>query len=109
MWIDYMKERFGYESLEEEWGFALFNSAPPILFLQDLYVKPELRGSHKGTRFVDRLIQIAKERQCSVIQAQVWLNDRNHENTLKAGFKTGFKMTACGDNVIIISKSVGEA
>ena len=51
-------------------GFALFfhNYSPflarPGLYLEDLFVKPELRGNGIGRRLLARLAQIAVERGC---------------------------------------------
>ncbi len=55
---------------DEPAGFALFFHnystflARPGLYLEDLYVKPELRGHGIGRRLLSRLAAIAVEREC---------------------------------------------
>jgi GNAT superfamily N-acetyltransferase len=62
--------RLGAESV----GFALFFRsystfrAQPGIFLEDLYVKPEQRGSGVGTRLLARVAQLAVERGCGRLE-----------------------------------------
>lgn len=106
MWLDYNKERFGYESIEEDWGFACFNIAHPVLALQDMYIKPEVRGKNRGTVLLSRLVKIARERKCTHIWTQVWLHDRNCNATLQAALARDFKVTGADQQRIILTKKV---
>jgi GNAT superfamily N-acetyltransferase len=40
-------------------------TAKPVMFLEDIYVKPELRGKGFGTKIFQRCLEIAKELKCS--------------------------------------------
>ena len=107
MWLDYMKERFGYESLEMECGFALYSIGAPVLLLNDMYIKPEFRALGKGTELLDQLVKIATDRGCDKIMAQVWTNDRNASATLNASFSRGFLVSRAENGYIVITKKVG--
>ncbi len=63
-------------------GFALYYTAystwkGPVLYLEDLYVLPEYRGTGAGSKLFDTVVSIADERNCSRMDWQVldWNTD----------------------------------
>ncbi|PWL32896.1 MAG: GNAT family N-acetyltransferase [Fluviicola sp. XM-24bin1] len=63
-------------------GFALYYMAystwkGQILYLEDLYVLPEYRGTGAGSKLFDKIVNIAKERNCARMDWQVldWNDD----------------------------------
>lgn len=57
-------------------GFALYYMAystwkGPILYLEDLYVLPEYRGTGAGSQLFDAVVAIARERKCARMDWQV--------------------------------------
>ena len=62
-------------------GFALFFHnfstflGRPGIYLEDLYVKPEFRGSGIGRKLLGRLARLAKERDCG--RLEWWVLDWN--------------------------------
>lgn len=109
MWLDYTKERFGYESIEEDWGFLLYSVNPPLLSVQELYVKPEERGKKHAFDLLERARKIGRERGCTHLWTQVWMNDRGRSRTMTAGLAYGFQMIEASNNRIIMVKEIGEA
>lgn len=59
-------------------GYALYfyafaaNRGLPILYLEDLYVKPEYRNQGIGVAFLKRLAKFAHDRQCCRLQWHVY-------------------------------------
>ncbi|MDB2656958.1 GNAT family N-acetyltransferase [Crocinitomicaceae bacterium] len=63
-------------------GFALYYTAystwkGPVLYLEDLYVLPEYRGTGAGSKLFDTVVSIADERNCARMDWQVldWNTD----------------------------------
>lgn len=63
-------------------GFALYYTAystwkGPILYLEDLYVLPEYRGTGAGSKLFDKVVEIARKRNCARMDWQVldWNTD----------------------------------
>jgi GNAT superfamily N-acetyltransferase len=64
----------GGETDRQPAGFALFFHnystflAKPGIYLEDLYVRPEFRGRGYGKALLDRLTEIARERNCGRVE-----------------------------------------
>lgn len=108
MWLNYQKERFGYESIEEEWGFALYQVMPPNLWVREFYIKPEHRGNKHGVGLMDRLSVIAGERSCKNLVCEIWANDRGAARTLSCVIGFGFQVVSAEGGRIILGKVIGE-
>lgn len=57
-------------------GFAIFYTSYSTwkgrcLYLEDLYVRPEARGTGAGSRLFDYLVNLSKERRCARMDWQV--------------------------------------
>lgn len=106
MWLDYLKERFGYSSLVEEYGFASYTLELGTLFLQEIYIKPEFRRTGKGRELLQKLELIGKEHQCTRFWAQIWTNDSCCNQTLKASLGVGFKVVDANNNRMVLTKEI---
>lgn len=69
-------EAFVAETNDGVVGFALFFTAystwkGPIVYLEDLYVTPEQRGTGAGSALFDKVVETARERKCPRMDWQV--------------------------------------
>lgn len=51
--------------------FAYFTWVGKSLYLDDLYIKPEYRGSKIGTKLLNKIFEVAKEESCQRLRWQV--------------------------------------
>lgn len=69
-------EAFVAEENDQVIGFALFYTAystwkGPVVYLEDLYVMPEFRGTGAGSALFDAVVHVARERKSSRMDWQV--------------------------------------
>lgn len=106
LWADYVKEREGHHSIEEEWGFAEFSIQPPSCFVHSVYIRPEDRRKFRGSGLVFRIEQIAKEQGCTHIWTQVWVPANGSTESLRAILPYGFKLHSALDQIIMLNKEI---
>lgn len=108
LYEDYIKEREGALIIKEEWGFIEYRITPPALRIEAIYIRPEDRKSGKGSELADRVTQIAKEQNCTLLWAQVWASALNATESLKAILAYGFIVQRAENGVIILTKDIKE-
>jgi GNAT superfamily N-acetyltransferase len=61
-YADYIKERDGLETYENEYGFMTYSFLPDVgaVYLAEIYVVPEKRNTAAAFRLFQRLCNIAK-------------------------------------------------
>lgn len=91
LYADYIKEREGYETAENEYGFITYKLMPPTCFIRDLYVHPSLRRGKIATDLGMLVEQAAKDAGCKFLTCTVCMDlpyaDRNAAGIQGYGFK----------------------
>lgn len=81
LWCDYIKERLGHDSLSDEDGFITYSFTDNSLFIRDAYIRPEAREKGQLQKFLDQLVELAKERHlkkvCTSIAPNAHLKKSN--------------------------------
>lgn len=91
LYADYIKEREGYHTIEDETFFLTFKKIEDALYVRDIYIVPEHRSKGKSIELGKLTQQVAKELDCQVLLGSVdkgtygW--ERNKEIMLKFGYK----------------------
>ena len=107
-WAVYNKERFGHETIEEEWGFICFSFAPPFVALCDVWIRPELRRTGAALRAFGQLRQRVSERpDCTHFWAQVQVADSGSSRALRWNLALGFQVIEANNNRIILTREIG--
>lgn len=91
LYADYIAEREGYHTIEDETFFVTFKKLGDALYVRDLYIAPEYRGNRMSTDVGNLTIELAKEFGCKALLTSVdkgtvnW--ERNREMILQFGYK----------------------
>jgi len=102
MYKDYIREKIGYESYENETGFALYKANPvtKIMDVADFYIKPEYRVKHYAKDFFLGLVKLAKENGCNKFTGGVCVSHKDPEVSLKALLRVRFKISHIHEDMI---------
>lgn len=92
LYKEYIWRRERGQIYETDYGFVTYKVMEREVFLSDIYVKSEERKSGHARKLVSHLIDIAKVNKIPLVTAKVYLEDKQHQNTLIAAFKIGFQI-----------------
>lgn len=90
----------------DETGFATYNIVGEECYIEDIYVKPEFRRSHKASKIADKIVEIAKERQCKYLTGSVIPSAANAERSLKVLLGYGLRLEKAENNIIWFIKEI---
>lgn len=107
MYFNYIAERQDRMHLTSESGFALFDlSASGELYIADLYVVPEKRGSGALEKLINGLVQIGRQYRMEIITGRIYPGVKGADRTLAAAQKVGFRLHSAEAGCIIIKKII---
>ena len=92
LYADYIKERQGFECLENEHSFITYKKIDDFVFIEDLYIKPEARREGKGTELCEQVEDIAIELGCKALVTTVDMSTNGWEASLQGILKFGFNL-----------------
>ena len=107
---DYIKERKGYEIIEDEYGFATYGlfyvDNKPALYIEEIYVKPEHRKTKIASEYADRIAEIAKNRGYNKIVGSVSTTCLKAHESLLVLISYGFKLSSVDKDIIYFVKDI---
>lgn len=101
----YIKEREGVDVLERPEGFVTIKLLSVGLYMQDIYVAPEFRGTGVGKQLVDEAESIARGSGCQKLIGSCSA-DASGTESLKAMLKLGFRVLSASDELIYLFKEL---
>ena len=106
LYAKYVKEREGNEVIETPWGFIEYYISLPFLKIEAIYVLPDFRKSHLGSKLADMVASIGRKAGATHMMAQVQRNTLNWQESLAAVKGYGFKVQSDRNNTIMLIKSL---
>ena len=106
MYLDYVKEREGYESVETEHGFAIYKIFGEECYLRDIYVKPGMRKSGEAKKLSQMVKEKALEAGCTFMTGSVNLDANNPTVSVKAILGDGFDVAKYPNNLLLFTKRI---
>jgi ribosomal protein S18 acetylase RimI-like enzyme len=106
MYLDYIKEREGKDSICSNQGFLVYKIHGDNCHVYECYVAPQFRRSNVATEFFDKLIEMIKSVGCKTITACVVPSLNGASESLMAQLQYGFKVTRAIEDCIILTKEI---
>lgn len=104
----YVQERLDAEILENDNGFLVFKIKDGECFIVEMFIDLAWRKIGSGRLLIEELMSIAKDKNCKILTANVFLTDKGASSTLIAAFKVGFQLGSLGNGCISIFKKIGD-
>ncbi len=105
---DYIKEREGFDLIETDRSFATYKIRDGECFIGHMYVAPEYRKQGLARSLTEKLLAVAKEKECVALVGTVALDVKGATKTLKAALEIGYGVFQARDNVIVIAIKIKE-
>lgn len=114
LYSDYIFEKAGAETIEEEGGFITFldTTLHPnlevegIFYLQEIYVAPEYRESGLAAKLTNQVIQIAKDRGYTQVVGTVCNVYKKFERNVAIIQQMGFKPLYQNGTIVVFTKEI---
>ncbi len=103
---DYIKEYTDKHVLETDAGFATFSVYSDTIYLENIYIRPELRRSKQASILADQVCTIGKEMGCSVLMGSVVPSAKNSTISLKVLLGYGMALASASNDLIIFKKDI---
>jgi GNAT superfamily N-acetyltransferase len=108
LYKEYLKEREDKDIVESEKGFATFKTFENgECYLQDIYVVPSERKNGVATEMANKVVEIAKERQCTLLVGSVCTEDQNATRNMKVFLAYGMEIYKNVGTMIFLKKKIG--
>lgn len=103
LWADYIKEREGYETLENDRGFLTYKVLPDgHIFVRDMFVRKADRGHGWGHELFLELVGVATSLKVPRIMCQVDLRTAGATQSLGVILSRDFKIVNAEHQVILL-------
>ena len=106
LFANYRKERLGKDTLESPIGFATFEFADDVVYIEDIYVIPEHRKSGEASRLADRICDIARDRGCKRVMGSVAPQANGATESCKVLLAYGFKIFKSTPDLVYFVKEL---
>lgn len=103
---DYIKEREGYDIVENEKGFATFSVQGVECYLRDLYVRPEFRKEGVASALADEVQKRAKDMGATILVGSVCSGMNGANESIKVLQAYGMKLCGTNNDFIYFNKEI---
>lgn len=108
MWLDYLKESQGTEGIVTDRGFITFQFFDGTCIIHDFYVKPEFRGTKEAIILAEMVKQLAIEKGCKGIGAEVYLARPGADKNISLFRHWKMEESARNEHRVIMTRELGE-
>lgn len=106
MYADYVKERFGHETIVSTHGFIVYSTKGQDCFIHELHIDKASRRSGHGHGMGDLVLAIAKERGCGKIWATVIPSSHTATEAMQTHLAWGMKIHSSSQDCIVTVREI---
>jgi predicted GNAT family acetyltransferase len=106
LFAQYIREREGKEIVETENGFATFFYTGEYCYIEDIYVKPELRKSGLASELANQISEIAKNKGVKKLLGSVSPKATGADASMRVLLAYGFKLLSSDKDLIYFEKEI---
>lgn len=106
LWARYIMERDNKNMLEEEYGFATYYFIDEIVYLEDIYVTPEMRKTYVASQLADKVADKAREAGCKRMLGSVKMIDKSRDRNIKVLMNYGMKLDSSNEHMLYFIKDI---
>lgn len=110
MYLDYLRERLGDESVVRDEGFATYrfldDNCTPSVYIVDIYVRPDFRKTSIASEMADQIVEISKKMGCRRLIGTVVPNAKRSTESLKVLLGYGMELYYSKDNLVVFKKEL---
>lgn len=105
MFADFYKEEFGWDCIQNEYGFIFYFLNGKECYVSALYTRPEYRKSIEAKKLFSKVKEIALNNNCEFITANIGAGPNREElssKIMKCYLAMGFKVCNANNSQILV-------
>jgi GNAT superfamily N-acetyltransferase len=106
LYAEYIKEIHGKIVIETDNIFICYSIDKEFFYLEDIYLRPEVRNMGLAKETMEMLIEIAKENKCTKLLGSITLSSKYKDENMMKFLNYGFSLYSVGNNVIFLIKDI---
>lgn len=106
LFAEYIKEREGLDTIENENGFISFAIRSDLCFVRDLFIKKTARQLGYARMLYGQLLRLARDAKCSKLVCHVDTRAQNAAHSLEIILSRGFHVADAQGGVITLEKEL---
>jgi len=105
-YAQYIRERENKRIVEDEFGFATYLYVGEHCYIEDIYVRPEVRATGHASRYARQIESIALAAGYKKLLGSVCPSAKGSDTSLKVLQAYGFKLLSSEKNMIYLEKFI---
>lgn len=107
LFAKYFEEKLNCKTIENDFGFVVYQIFEDEFFVRDYYIVPEQRCTKAHGYFFSEIDRIARDNKCTIVSASVDIKSNDPETPLIFNLKNGFKIHSLSGNRILLTRELG--
>lgn len=105
---EYMHEREGFSTVEDDYGFATYILTPEenCAYIRDIFVTPSYRRKGNCFGYADKIVELAKAKGITRLVGSVCLNAKGSTESMKMMLAYDFKLRNLNGSMIFLEKEI---